>query len=305
MSAEHTNATGDPDTCIRPVPTMLGARTGDLDDLNEDSLALAGVFCDHFGQGGVGGRFGPRQLRYAQWPALGLALPAPKQWCDVGDLNVYPLNKQKNSEALEQQASALAKTGAHSLFLSGDYGNTPALFRGSMHRTDRRERGFVRIARKLDLMAAPRKYAPSGRSAATLEVMESLAPGPSRVLFLLSSPHQRRAEVDVMRTLALDMLIPYEVSATFLADLEQAVQSLRAHCEAVYLSVDADALCDPVTGTAWAPLDAALNSLSKLPLRAGDLTGFIPAFGMEGRVQASRVSDAFRSLAALIGGSSR
>jgi arginase family enzyme len=303
MSARHSIANGDPDTTTRPVPTLLGARSGDLDDLNEGSLALAGVFCDHFGQGGAGGRFAPRQLRYAQRPALGLALPASQQWCDVGDLNVYPLNRQKNSEALERQARALANTGAHSLFVSGNYGNTPALFRGSMQGTDHRDRGFVRITRKLDLMAHPRRDAPNGRSAATLEVMESMAPGPACVLFLLSSPDQGWAEANVMRSLALDMLIPSDVSAEFLAHLEQSVQKLRANCGAVYLSVDADALWDPVTGTAWPPLDAALISLAKLPLRAGDLTGFIPGFGMEGRIQASRVSDALRTLAILIAGS--
>lgn len=305
MSIEQHIGFQDAGAATRPVPTLLGARYGDLDDLNRDSLALAGVFCDHYCEGSVGGRFAPRQLRYAQWPALGFVPSAPVQWRDVGDLNVYPLQWQKNADAMERQASALASKGARSLFVSGDYSNTPALLRGSLRKVDERVRGFVRIARRLDLQVNHRQRKPTPRSAATLEVMDSLAPGPSSVLMLLSSPDQVEAEVKAMRSLGLAAHVPGIPTANSFADLEQAIRQLRARCKGVYLSLDADAVIDPVTGTAWPPLNAVLDSLAQLPLLAGDLTGFVPTFGIEGRVQANRVLGVLHSLATTITGSPR
>ena len=305
MSLAQRTSSPDGHATTRPVPTLLGARYGDLDNLTEGSLALAGVYCDHHGEGSVGGRFAPRQLRYAQWPALGAAPSAPHLWCDVGDLNVYPLDWRKNVEALERQASALADRGARCLFVNGDYSNTAPLFRGSMQKIERGARGLVRIARGLDLRPIAGPTTCPVRASATWAVMDNMTPGPSTVLLVLSSPAQLKDELHAMRSMDVQAMFPDGERAYYLPQLEQAIQKLQAGCEGVYVSLDADAIFDATTGATWPALEAILSRLTRLPLVAGDFTGFVPAFGMEGRQQTHRAMGVLHSLATTIARSSR
>ena len=46
-----------------PVSTLLGAPTGDLEDLSDGKVALAGLYCDHFGDAEPGARLAARQIR--------------------------------------------------------------------------------------------------------------------------------------------------------------------------------------------------------------------------------------------------
>ena len=49
---------------LMPVSTLLGAPAGDLEDLTAGTVALAGLYCDHFGGAEPGARLAARQIRY-------------------------------------------------------------------------------------------------------------------------------------------------------------------------------------------------------------------------------------------------
>ena len=62
---------------IRPVGSFFNAPVGDLDDLQPGTIALTGVYCDHFSGGTPGGRLAARQIRYA---SLGQAISRFRQY---------------------------------------------------------------------------------------------------------------------------------------------------------------------------------------------------------------------------------
>jgi agmatinase len=76
---------------MQSVPSFFGAPIGDIEDLSEKKIAVAGLFCDHFSQGEPGARYAARQLRYASTPLLanGLKISTPSNIIDVGELNGF------------------------------------------------------------------------------------------------------------------------------------------------------------------------------------------------------------------------
>jgi hypothetical protein len=112
----------------RENATFLGAPVGDLEDLAPGDIALAGLFMEHGDPGSFGARFAARQIRYASRPAYGMAPGQGAPWggragrgrlFDVGDLNVFPLEPERQRAALERQLAALLATGARPVVVGG------------------------------------------------------------------------------------------------------------------------------------------------------------------------------------------
>jgi len=124
---------------MQSVPSFFGAPIGDIEDLSEKKIAVAGLFCDHFSQGEPGARYAARQLRYASTPLLanGLKISTPSNIIDVGELNVFPIEPIKTQSILEEQSSRIQQTGARLLALGGDYSLIPALVSGQLKRKTR------------------------------------------------------------------------------------------------------------------------------------------------------------------------
>ena len=53
---------------MRNIPTFFDAPFGELKDLNIDTVAICGIYSDHYGGGNPGSRIAPRQIRYSNWP---------------------------------------------------------------------------------------------------------------------------------------------------------------------------------------------------------------------------------------------
>jgi arginase family enzyme len=125
-SPSHPPSITKPET--REHATFLGAPVGDLEDLAPGDIALAGLFMEHGDPSGFGARFAARQIRYASRPAYGMA-PGPRppsgriagrgRLFDVGDLNVFPLEPERQRAALERQLTALLATGACAVVVGG------------------------------------------------------------------------------------------------------------------------------------------------------------------------------------------
>ncbi len=113
-------ATDLPLPAMRQVPSFLGAPIGDLEQLRPGDIAIAGLFFDHGDPLGFGKRFAARQIRYA-CTLNGIAMPAGRgpRCLDVGDLNVFPLEPERQAAALRRQIGAIAAARAIPLLVGG------------------------------------------------------------------------------------------------------------------------------------------------------------------------------------------
>jgi arginase family enzyme len=289
---------------FRPVPSLLGARAGDLPDIGPGSIALAGVFCDHFGGGAPGGRFSTRQVRYAQWPAFGGTSNSSQVSVDVGDLNVYPLDARKTAESLLSQARSIRDTGAKCLFVSGDYSNTPPLFSGFMSAIPQGRRGFIRISRSAGMCAPVSSALLQPRYCSTQAIVGDL-PALNPWLLLLTSISQPKQDMHALRGCMDHVIDLTETGGESGSRFQAAVDSMAEKCDAVFLSVDVDALSSGCVGSSrprcyeGIELDALSRIISRiaaLPLIAGDLTGFVPALGATERQGSAVVSSLLEAM---------
>ena len=314
MSGPSQSLVDDDARQIRPAPSLLNARAGDLADIGPGTVALAGVYCDHFSGGAPGGRFAPRQLRYAEWPALGGTLQHFEGLVDVGDLNVYPLNAAKTAQSLTRQARAIRATGARALFVGGDYSTTPALFRGAMDGMATDRRGLIRISRSADMHAYDTGADLVGRKCATRMLVDELRPSSSQWLLLLGSPLQRREDYVALQGTHANVLDLTLEGVQLGGQLQGSLAKLHSGCDGVYLSLDVDVLSAGVVRSGHArsmhgvgpdQLLDLLRALASLPVVAADLTGFVPEFGVPGRNDTRVVAGLLAALADVVRGECR
>ena len=104
------------------IPSFLGVPVGDLEDLVPGQVAIAGYFCDNLDRPAPGQRYLARQLRYASRPGN-----APANVIDLGDVNVFPLERDKHYSAVAKQCAAVLETGARLVLVGGDSSGLKAL----------------------------------------------------------------------------------------------------------------------------------------------------------------------------------
>lgn len=275
---------------IHPVGSFFNAPVGDLGDLRPGTIAMAGVYCDHYSGGTPGGRLAARQLRYAS-SGSGTSLAADDM-IDLGDLNVFPLDPAGNDAILTEQCTRIIATGARLLTLGGDYSVSPALFAGLRAANPSQSIGLIRISRRLDLgdviEDSPRRDTATTRIAAQI-------PGGLRNMALLGTAGAQSSESYEWATDALFVPLPTLIDESD-ASRSRRRDQLMECCDAYFLSVDADALNTWLSRTALQnrgrgmstdQLLAVLESLQGLPIRAADLTGHLPDLDLPGQVSSA------------------
>ncbi len=293
---------------IRPVGSFFDAPIGDLDDLRSGTIAMAGVYCDHYSGGMPGGRLAARQLRYAS-SGQGISLRTDDM-IDLGDLNVFPLDPVGNEAILTEQCTRILATGANFLALGGDYSVSPALFAGLRAASPGKSIGLIRISRRLDLSdvfeATPR------RDTATTRIAAQIPNGLSNVALLGAAGLQSAEEYEW----ATDALF---APRTELHDVNGASLSICRDkmmdcCDAIFLSVDADALNTRISQTAIQSdgrgmsterLLAVLETLQDLPVRVADLTGHLPDLDLPGQFSSAAIAVVGYALAEILRAATR
>lgn len=275
---------------IRPVGSFYNAAVGDLNDLRPGTIALTGVYCDHFSGGTPGGRLAARQMRYAS-SGSAVCLDTDDM-VDIGDLNVFPLDSAANEAILTEQSTRILATGARLLAFGGDYSVSPALFAGFHNSHLGQSVGLIRISRRLDLSVAAENL--SRRDTATMRIAAQIPDGLANVA-LLGAMGLQPAEEHELATRAL--FVPH---AQLCDQSDAALAACRAElmdrCDAIYLSVDADMLHPWLSRTARQSGDrgvsttqllAKLKTLQGLPVRAADLTGHLPDLDLPGHMSSA------------------
>ncbi len=104
------------------IPSFLGGPVGDLEDLVPGQVAIAGYFCDNLDRPAAEQRYLARQLRYASRPGK-----VPANAIDLGDVNVFPLERDKHFSAVITQCGAILEFGARMVLVGGDSSGLKAL----------------------------------------------------------------------------------------------------------------------------------------------------------------------------------
>jgi len=105
---------------FQQIPSLLGAPIGDLEDVGPGDICLVGYFDDHAEPFPFGSRYAARQLRYAG-REQGLVDPADgsRRILDLGDLNVFPPERERNDRALRRQLGAIVEAGGLPIVVGG------------------------------------------------------------------------------------------------------------------------------------------------------------------------------------------
>ncbi len=271
---------------LMPVSTLLGARAGDLEDLTAGTVALAGLYCDHFSGGEPGARLAARQMRYgcSHFARAGREPRAriASNVIDIGDLNVFPLEPAKNFSALTDQTFRIAATGAKLLAFGGDYSLTPALIAG-LKSAGQSPRYVVRISQRLDLASAdPQGDAPS-RNSSSRTITDSLDGGLSSMLFWGCAGRHALAEQELASSTIC--ISGRSIESDPEHDLELVREKVLAHSGSVFLSLDTDVLerrhlnawpRRPTGEVTLLHLVKFLRALHGAEFIGGHLSGFIP-----------------------------
>lgn len=132
----HLRPAHEAQVSTRGIATFLGAPIADVEALAPGDIALVGLFMDHGDAHGFGARFAARQIRYASRPAYSTGptkSDATARVFDLGDLNVFPLEPERQREALERQLQLLLATGAHIVVVGGAMALQDIVMRAASH----------------------------------------------------------------------------------------------------------------------------------------------------------------------------
>ena len=298
-------STVDLNLSMQSVPSFFGAPIGDIEDLSEKKIAVAGLFCDHFSEGEPGARYAARQLRYASTPLLanGLKISTPSNIIDVGELNVFPIEPVKTHSILEEQSYRIQQTGAKLLALGGDYSLIPALVSGQIKARPNCHLKFIRISRNLDAAEiSVTQKKPINRSSATRQIAEYCG-GAKSIALLGASDLSSIEEYEYLS----DGFVrsAHQLSKSLTGLTEQIIDDLPDQEVNFYLSVDVDVLAlpsirsnSPYLGTGLSPgqLTLLISELGKLPIIGADVTGFIPDLDLSGIAASVAVIEIIRSV---------
>jgi hypothetical protein len=131
-----------------PIPSLLGAPIADIDDVRRGDVCLVGLFEDHADATDFGARFAARQIRYASQGDEGPShTSAGVRILDLGDLNVFPLERERNDSALMRQLKSIFGKGAVPVVVGGAFPMGPLMWQALEQET-------ARHALLLDLPAA-------------------------------------------------------------------------------------------------------------------------------------------------------
>jgi hypothetical protein len=117
-----------PTPAFRQIASLLGAPIADIEDVRSGDICLVGLFEDHADDLHFGARFAARQIRYASVDEGRIGQdPRKARVLDLGDLNVFPLERERNREALIRQLAAVTEKNAVAVIVGGAFDMQPVM----------------------------------------------------------------------------------------------------------------------------------------------------------------------------------
>jgi agmatinase len=305
----------DPQGFEQGLATFIRAPIGDIEDLQEGMVAVAGVPFDLAGTGRAGARIGPRvireaSLRYSMMVALDSVDPNTQvrlhvpdgdlrgKVLDLGDTNSYPVDWHKMEMHLRRSMYEVARRGALPIFLGGDHLISYPLvlgFRDAMAERDRGKVGYIQFSSQLDLGDEDPLWGRVWRGATARRILESGAVSRRNMVYVGANGYLPRDQVALAEELDFKVFTLGDVEREGMEKVtREALERAGEGCGAVYVSMDADVIDGAYLqsasdhrfqGVTVPELEHAMNIIAESKAGALDIVGCNPTleFGGEGR----------------------
>jgi agmatinase len=290
------------------ILTFMGAPEGDVENLKEGMVAVAGVSYDLSGTGRIGARFAPRAYRETS-QYYGAAFSRSEmveiitgdrmrrserlRILDLGDLTVYPLDWARTAGALREAMGEIARRGALPIILGGDHLITAPLVQGfaeAVRERTGRPIGYVQFSSQLDLGERDPAWGTVWRGTTVRRILDAGAVDPRHVAWIGTSGYLRLEDWEFARTHDLAVFTLEDVRRRGIVRVvEDAVEVAGDGCAAIYASVDFDVLDGGYVAMQGSPrfegltnvdLLRAMDVLRRTRTGALDLVGLNPTVTM-------------------------
>ena len=296
--------------------TFFKAPLGDVEELKEGMVAIAGVPYDLAGSTRKGARYGPRNLReastrYARSLEKSVSIDfatksrvttsegvLQQKVRDIGDTNMYPVDWDKMGPYLRRCMHQVASTGALPIFAGGDHVISHPLVLGFQDTVKARGSGrigYIQFSSQLDLGDEDPMWGKLWRGSVARRILESGAVRPENLVFVGTNGYIPQTQVTMARDKSLTVYTLGQVEQRGIEVVtKEAIACAGEGCEAIYVSIDADVI-DGVyvqsasdirfQGLSVLELERAMQVLSESKVGALDVVGSNPvfAFASQGR----------------------
>jgi arginase family enzyme len=243
------------------ILTFLGAPEGDVEQLREGMVAVAGVSYDLSTTGRIGARFAPRAYREtSQYYASAFAQDEMVEIItgdrmrrsgrlrilDLGDLTVYPLDWPRTEVALREAMAKIASRGAAPLILGGDQLVSAPLVQGfaaAVRERTGRGVGYIQFSSQLDLGAADPVWGGVWRGTTARRILESGAVDAANMVWIGTNGYLRLEDWEFAKKNDLAVFTLESVRRHGIVEVvERAAETAGEGCAAIWVSVDFDVL---------------------------------------------------------------
>jgi agmatinase len=305
-----TLSKGEPQLRIAGIMSFMRAPQGDVEDLKEGMIAIAGVTYDLSCTSRIGSRFAPRAIRdtsayYGGYLDRGeiveittgqrMKAPEDVKVIDLGDLNVYPVNWDQTAGALRDSMRQIAGTGALPVILGGDHFITYPLVEGFKDAVVERRGskvGYIQFSSQLDLGDEDPVWGKVWRGATARRIIDGGTVDTKNMVWVGANGYIRAEQLELAQELNLNVFTLADIrNQGITAVAQQAAEIAGDGCDAVYLSVDFDVLDGGYVAMTGAPsfdgitnveLLKAVDVLRRTKVGAMDLVGMNPTVEMSG-----------------------
>ena len=300
---------GEPLLRIAGISTFMKTPEGDLENLNEETVGIAGVTYDLSCTSRIGSRFAPRAIRetssyYGYFEGgdvveitTGQRMKSPQEAkvFDLGDLNVYPIDWDKTEASLRESMYKIARTGALPIIVGGDHFITYPLVEGFKEAVVERgggKVGYIQFSSQLDLGDEDPVWGKVWRGATTRRIIDRGTVDGRNMVWVGANGYIRTEQWEFAQELNLKIFTLDDIRKQGIAAVaQQAAEIAGDGCDSVYLSVDFDVLDGGYVAMAGAPtfdgitnveLLKAIDVLRSTKVGALDLVGMNPTVEMSG-----------------------
>ena len=296
-------------TMISGVMTFMRARQGDVEDLEEGIVAVAGVSYDLSCTSRIGSRFGPRAIRTTSRLRPGATISIntgqrmytpdvdKMRMIDVGDLNVYPVDWDKTEASLRDSMAQITRTGALPIILGGDHYITYPLVQGFGDAVAEaggksKKVGYIQFSSQLDLGDEDPVWGRVWRGATARRIIDTGAAETRNMVWVGTNGYVRSEQWALAQELGLNIFTLDDIHRDgVIAVAERAAELAGDGCDSIYLSVDFDVLDGGYSSMTGAPsfnglrnvdLLRAIDVLRRAKIGALDVVGVNPTLDLVG-----------------------
>jgi agmatinase len=295
---------------IAGIMSFMRAPQGDVEDLEEGMIAIAGVTYDLSCTSRIGARFAPRAIRdtsayYGGYLSRGemveittgqrMKSPEGVKVIDLGDLNVYPVDWDQTAAALRDSMHQIAGTGALPVILGGDHFITYPLvegFKDAVAGSGDKKIGYIQFSSQLDLGEQDPVWGRVWRGATARRILDGGTVDSKNMVWVGTNGYIRTDQWELAQELGLSVFTLADIRREGIVRIAQRAAEIAGDgCDAVYLSVDFDVLDGGYVAMTGAPtfdgitnveLLKAIDVLRRTKVGALDLVGMNPTVEMSG-----------------------